>query len=122
MDFDFDEWAQLAKADPVGFDERRRAALRMIIKQSPAKHRRKLQGTLFRIEATNAKGKSPLHRAILASQLMWVAFEELRARLNEISGDAKKGAILSSKNPNAEGQTKLAIIVKLAYLSPHERE
>jgi Protein of unknown function (DUF3135) len=86
MDFNFDEWAELAKSDPAEFEERRQQTLRVAVEQAPARHRRKLEGTLFRIEANRAKAKNPLHHAILASQLMWASFEEMRASLNQVSG------------------------------------
>ena len=85
MDFNFDEWAELARSDPAEFEERRQHTLRVAVEQAPARHRRKLEGTLFRIEANRAKAKNPLHHAILAAQLMWASFEEMRASLNQVS-------------------------------------
>lgn len=90
MNFNFDEWAELARSDPAEFEEKRQQTLRVAIEQAPARHRRKLEGTLFLIEANRAKAKNPLHRAILAAQLMWASFEEMRASLNEVSASRQR--------------------------------
>jgi hypothetical protein len=111
MDFNFDEWAELAKSDPAEFEERRQQTLRVAIEQAPARHRRRLEGTLFRIEANRAKAKSPLHHAILASQLMWASFEEMRASLNGVSGTPHQPE-KCAKPSGVHGERKSATITK----------
>ena len=114
MDFNFDEWAELAKSDPAEFEERRQQTLRVAVEQAPARHRRKLEGTLFRIEANRAKAKNPLHHAILAAQLMWASFEEMRASLNQVSGvgpgkrepAARRSATITKFSPITDGNRK----------------
>jgi hypothetical protein len=112
MEFNFDEWAELAKTDPAEFEQRRKKALRVAVEQAPARQRRKLEGTLFRIEANRARAKNPLHHAILASQMMWAAFEQMRESLNQLSRGSDRRGLRPSKSSGARSVLTAATIIK----------
>jgi len=85
-DFDFEQWAQLHKDDPVAFDEKRDAALRAFIDSAKPDSKLMLEQTLFTLQMHRRKAKSGLQSAIFASNLMWESFGERREGMNEARG------------------------------------
>lgn len=86
--FNFEEWAALNAVDPEAFEIKREAALRQVINSREDDESRKLlEQTLFRIDMTRQKAKSPLQAALLASNLMWDSFGKLQEKINELESE-----------------------------------
>lgn len=91
--FNFKEWSDLYEADPVAFDEKRDAVLAELIEKAPARSKKALEHTLFRIRMTRQRSKNPLQSAIEASKLMWDAFGKLRTELDLLASATKAAAL-----------------------------
>lgn len=89
MNFEFNEWKDLYVADPAAFEEKRIDALQGYIDSVEEKGRKALEQTLFRIEMTRRRSKSPLQSAIEASRLMWESFDKLKDSLEELQSAAQ---------------------------------
>jgi len=64
VEFDFDEWAELARRDPELFEDKRRKVIEEHIKQCIENNcsavKRSLQGLQFRIDMERRKSKNPM--------------------------------------------------------------
>jgi hypothetical protein len=84
-EFNFDEWAALARADPAEFERRRTAYLGAALQQMEQRVtdpglRQRLRGLQFRCDMERARAKTALKATLVMSSLMWDAFLELRDR------------------------------------------
>ena len=86
-DFDFDKWRALAQTSPDEFERERQCVLENLIEK--AENRRQLQGLQCRIDLERAKARTPNKSYLRLSTLMWEAFFDFRAVMNE-KGIAKK--------------------------------
>jgi len=68
---DFDEWAELARQDPVGFEQRRLALIEDFLNQFPNSDQRRLRGLQFRIDMERRRARTPLAACIRISAMMW---------------------------------------------------
>ena len=59
-DFNFDEWADLAKSDPQAFEVKRKSLIDDVISQAPEEHRKRLQGIQWRLDAERKICKNDL--------------------------------------------------------------
>lgn len=82
--FDFKEWADLYKVDPVAFEQRREAVLEGYVASVDPESRHALEQTLFRIRMIRQRSKSPLQSAMESSKLMWESFGKLREQVNKL--------------------------------------
>ena len=86
--FDFDEWAALARAAPDEFEQRRRDVVESYISNSSNIGR--LQGLQCRINLERIRARTPLKSCLRLSTLMWDAFIEFNDMLTGfIGGDGE---------------------------------
>ena len=81
FEFDFDEWAKLAKSSPEEFEERRRAVIEAQIANSG--NVRMLQGLQCRIEMERMSSRTPMKSCLRLSTLMSDAFLNMNDVLND---------------------------------------
>lgn len=86
-DFDFDEWATLARNDPEAFELRRREAIQAVIDDAPAEQHARLRGLQFRIDLERSRSTTPLSACIRLNRLMWDQFALLRESLDELNAE-----------------------------------
>lgn len=84
-DFDFDEWAMLARTAPDEFEQRRHDLIESIILSSG--HVRRLRGLQWRIDLERKRAGTPLQTCVRLSTMMWDSFMELNDALNTIMGN-----------------------------------
>ena len=84
-EFDFEEWARLAREDPQAFEERRREEIRRVIDARPDL-RPRLEGLQFRLDAERQLARTPLKACLRMSSLMWESFHTLKERLDDLAG------------------------------------
>ena len=68
---DFDDWSELAKTDPAGFEARRAQVIEEFIESAPAGKQHRLRCLQWRIDRARSKAKTPLAACIRLSQMMW---------------------------------------------------
>lgn len=93
MNFDFDEWALLAKQDNVAFEQKRAAVLKQFIEShaSNDKDLRRLNGLQFQINMIRRKHKSSMGACIAISEMMMDKLYELVTfDIAELIQDAEK--------------------------------
>lgn len=78
--FDFDEWAALAKMAPDEFEQRRRNVLEKLIANSTANNRR-LRGLQCRIDMERIRARTPMKACLRLSTLMSDEFINLNTAL-----------------------------------------
>lgn len=86
MEFDFDEWAKLAKDDPDAFERRRREAIEAVIAKAPDAEQQRLRGLQFRIDMERQRASNPLSACVRINNMMWEQFNNLRVALEELKG------------------------------------
>jgi hypothetical protein len=91
--FNFKEWSDLYETDPVAFEAKKDAILLELVEKAPARSKKALEHTLFRIRMSRQRSKTPLQSAIEASKLMWEAFGKLRSELDALVGATKAAAL-----------------------------
>ena len=69
--FDFDEWAVLAKTDPVAFAQRRMDAIEAIIASAPIERQHQLRCLQWRIDMERQRCRNPMHACIHLFNKMW---------------------------------------------------
>lgn len=84
MDFEFDEWARLAKEDPDAFERRRKAAIEAVIASAPMAEQQRLRGLQFRIDMERSRASTPLSACIRINRMMWDSFTELRTSIENL--------------------------------------
>jgi uncharacterized protein DUF3135 len=70
-EFDFDEWAKLAKADPDAFEYKRQQMIQGVIDKSSPKIKRRMQGLQWQIDQVRATSANPMASCLKISQMMW---------------------------------------------------
>lgn len=83
MDFDYQEWASLAKADPEAFESRRVQYIDQFLNTS-GKHRQRLEGLQFRIDATRRLAHSSSMALLAISKLMIQSLSHLGDELTAL--------------------------------------
>lgn len=69
--FDFDALRELARSDPEGFEDRRRALIEDLIGQAPQWQQRRLRGLQWRVDMERQRASNPLAACIVLSRMMW---------------------------------------------------
>ena len=86
--FDFDEWAVLAREAPDEFEQRRRDAVENYI--STCDDNCRMQRLQCRIDLERIRARTPLKSCLRLSTLMWDAFMEFNNELTSfIDGDCE---------------------------------
>lgn len=70
-EFDFDEWAKLAKEDPDAFENKRQQMIQDVIDKSSPKIRRRMEGLQWQIDQIRATSTNPMASCLKISQMMW---------------------------------------------------
>jgi len=70
-DFDFDEWANLARQDAAAFEQRRREVIEQFIAEAPEHLRERLRRLQWRIDAERSRYKHPLKSCVMIYNMMW---------------------------------------------------
>jgi hypothetical protein len=68
---DFDEWADLAKRDPVAFERRRARVIEDFLQQVPHRRRQRLRCLQWRIDRTRELAANPVAACVRISRMMW---------------------------------------------------
>jgi len=84
-DFDFEEWATLARDDPAAFERRRREVVQAVIDSAPAHLHQRLEGLQFRLDLERSRSSTPLGACVRMNSLMWAGFHRLRRELNSLT-------------------------------------
>jgi len=112
-DFDFDEWALLARTAPDEFEERRRALIEIEILRSD--NVRRLRGLQWRIDLERARARNPMDACVRLSNMMWDSFLDLNLALNNFVGND----CASTRAASHSAQSAKIIQLATAY-KPHE--
>lgn len=113
-DFDFQEWASLAKTDPEAFEQRRLNYIDQFLSGS-GKHRRRLEGLQFKIDAERKLAHTPEKALVVISKLMVESLNELGEELKSLSDETKK---LSASEEACAPVAKELPSCKVIYLLP----
>ena len=112
-DFDFDEWAMLARTAPDEFEQRRRAVIESVISSSD--HVRRLRGLQWRIDIERERARTPLQACVRLSSMMWDSFMDLNFALNDF---ARKD-FATTRAASHSAQSAKIIQLETAH-KPHE--
>lgn len=77
IDFDFKEWAELAKSDPDRFEAKRSRVINEAIRRVPADRQRMLRGLQWRVDRVRELKRTPLAACMAISEMMWDTFSDL---------------------------------------------
>ncbi len=120
--FDFEEWADLYKADPDKFERRRLMWNELIVQSAPEAYQRRLSGLLFQINMEKMRSKNALDSCIRLSELMWNSFNKLKFELSEFTQQQRisKHPDSKEKNKNIDCSLKSAHILDFPFThKPH---
>ncbi len=104
VDFDFDEWAKLARDNPEAYEDKRRKMLEEVIKSTSPEIKRRMQGLQWKIDQIRSTSANPMASCLKISQMMWDSvlgeegLLENMERLNSPDGLKEK----SRPKPSAE--------------------
>lgn len=83
--FDFDEWAELARTDPVAFEARRQAVLAIELARAPSLAIAEAARASLRALDEQAAGKPPAQRMALAAKAMADSVASLTVQMDELA-------------------------------------
>ncbi len=86
---DFNDWAEMARQDPAGFEAMRLAAIDEFIDNAPAEQRDRLRKLQWRIDQERRLARTPMNACIRISRMTWdniLGNGGLRDRFAELSG------------------------------------
>ncbi len=84
MDFDFNDWMELAQRDPEAFENRRKATIKDAIDRSKS-DRRLMEGLQFRLDMARRRSSNPMAACIRLHAMMMDYFHsELRPALQGV--------------------------------------
>ena len=84
-DFNFKEWAELAKSDPERFEARRNRVINETIRRFPDDRHEMLHRLQWRVDRIRELKKTPLAACIAISGLMWESFNDLHQSYIELA-------------------------------------
>ena len=89
-DFDFEEWAVLAKTDPEAFEAKRQMEIEKLIASASPSTQTRLRGLQWQIDAERRRAGTPLSACVRVFNQMWESvYGEggLLDALNSMEGD-----------------------------------
>ena len=87
MDFDFDEWCNLALQDPDAFEALRKKIIEEAIKETYPDTRHLVEGLQFQIDMKRRKSKNPMNSCIQISNMMKEKFHtDFSPLMKDIAG------------------------------------
>ncbi len=84
--FEFDQWKDLFERDPELFERYRKQLLEQQIELAPESARPRLLGLIFQMEAEALRSPTPISYSLRLSAMMMDKFEELREKLELLTG------------------------------------
>jgi Protein of unknown function (DUF3135) len=85
-DFDFEEWAALAKSDPEAFEAKREKAIARFIEQASPHMQNRLRGLQWRIDMVRDRSTNPLSSCMQIFNQMWSSVYGERGFLDALNG------------------------------------
>ena len=70
-EFDFDEWAKLAKEDPDAYERMREKMIQEVIDSTSPEIKRRMQGLQWKIDQIRSTSANPMSSCLKISQMMW---------------------------------------------------
>jgi hypothetical protein len=90
FEFNFDEWAELAKRDPEAFIRRRDLVMNEISEELRARSPSAVKGICWRIEVERKRCATPLQLCLKLSSMMWNRHADLTNMLHVLSDSNQK--------------------------------
>jgi len=85
-DFDFEEWASLAKTDPAAFEAKREEAIAQLIEGASPRMQTRLRGLQWRIDMDRRRSSNPLSSCMKIFNQMWTSVYGERGLLAALHG------------------------------------
>ena len=85
-DFDFEEWALLAKTDPQAFEARREEVIAQLISGASPRMQTRLRGMQWRINMDRRRASNPLSSCMQIFNQMWTSVYGERGLLDALHG------------------------------------
>lgn len=85
-DFDFEDWASLAKTDPQAFEAKREEAISQLISGASPHMQTRLRGLQWRIDMERSRASNPLSSCMLIFNQMWHSVYGERGLLDALQG------------------------------------
>ena len=70
-EFNFDEWAKMAKEDPEAFENMRSKMIQDVIDSTSPEIKRRMQGLQWQIDKIRSTSTNPMASCLKISQMMW---------------------------------------------------
>lgn len=90
FEFDFEEWAELAKLDPEEFDRRRDLLMAKLREGMEPASSPPMDGTRWRIDIERQRCTTSLQLSLRLYSLMWDRLYDLRNSLQELNEASQK--------------------------------
>lgn len=90
IEFDFQEWADLARQDPDRFEARRSRLINEAIRRAPADRQHSLRCLQWRVDRIRELKRTPLAACIAITNMMWDTFSDLHHTYLELA-ELKQG-------------------------------
>ena len=101
-DFNFKEWAELAKSDPDRFEARRNRIINETIRRFPEDRYEMLHRLQWRVDRIRELKKTPMAACLAISGLMWESFNDLHQSYVDLAS-SKPGEMPTQRElPNAK--------------------
>ena len=97
-DFDFDQWAAIARQDPEQFERMRQQLIAGAIAQSPEHLKQRMEGLQWQIDQIRKQSSNPMASCLRISQEMWGSVLGERGLLKALQ---EPGTIPQSLNKDA---------------------
>ncbi len=85
-DFDFEEWAELAKVDPQAFEAKREEVIAQLISKASPRVQTRLRGMQWRIDMDRRRAPNPLSSCMNIFNQMWASVYGERGLLDALHG------------------------------------
>lgn len=69
--FNFDEWAKIAKEDPDAFEDMRKKMIQDVIEATSPEVKKRMQGLQWKIDNIRSTSPNPMASCLKISQMMW---------------------------------------------------
>lgn len=70
-EFNFDEWAKMAKEDPDAFEDMRTQMIQNVIDSTSPEIKKRMQGLQWQIDNIRSTSSNPMASCLKISQMMW---------------------------------------------------
>ena len=91
--FDFNEWSELAREDPEGFEERRARVLQAQIDAMPDRRRARLVRLQWRVDQVRRLAGSPMAACLEISRMMWDSVLDQQGLIRALQVPAGEGPV-----------------------------